>query len=233
MATRALTGFEVLVRWNHPTRGFLPPAAFLPAAQEGGLLGALTAWVLERACAQSAEWLRAGRCPPRVAVNVSANQVDDHGLVELVTRVLAATGLPPSLLELEVREDAVMANRRASSVALSRLRDLGVTVAVDDFGTGYSSLSYLAQLPIDTLKIDRSFVIGMNDRASTRPIVEAILSMAKALGLSVVAEGVETAEQLAALGCGNVQGYFIGRPMPASDFAERFLQPAAKTTVAA
>ena len=226
-----LTGLEALVRWNHPTRGLLSPAAFLPVAEEAGLMVPLTAWVLRRACEQSAEWLRAGRAPPRVAVNVSPRQVDSEVLVELVTRALADSGLPASFLELEVTEDALMTNKRASASSLSRVRDLGVTVAVDDFGTGYSSLSYLQQLPIDTLKIDRSFVTGMHPAASaktsTRPIVQAIISMAQALGLSVVAEGVETGEQLAALaelGCEKVQGYYIGKPMPARELAERFLR---------
>ncbi len=230
IGTRQLTGLEVLVRWNHPTRGLLTPAAFLTMAEERGLMVPITAWVLKRACEQSAAWLRAGRSPPRVAVNVSPRQVDDDVLVELVTRALAGSGLPPSLLEIEVTEDAVMTNKGASARGLSRLRGLGVTVAVDDFGTGYSSLSHLQQLPIDALKIDRSFVLGMKAeakaKASTRPIVQAIVSMAHALELSVVAEGVETEEQLAVLaelGCEQAQGYYFGKPMPARELAERFL----------
>jgi len=238
VASGTLAGLEALVRWNHPTRGLLAPGAFLSAAEEGGLMLPLTAWVLKRACEQTAEWLRAGCSPPRVAVNVSPRQVDSDLLVELVTRALAGSGLSPSLLELEVTEEALMTDKRVSARSLARLRGLGVTVAVDDFGTGYSSLSYLQQLPIDTLKIDRSFVVGMtrdtSTKTSTRPIVQAIVSMARALELSVVAEGVETEEQLAALaelGCEQVQGYLVGKPMPARELADRCLSRIASPVV--
>jgi diguanylate cyclase (GGDEF)-like protein/PAS domain S-box-containing protein len=226
-ATRDLTGFEVLVRWNHPSRGLLLPGAFLPAADRGGLLWPLTEWVMRRACQQVAEWLRAGLTPPRVAVNVSPKQIGDETLVELVARALDESGLPASLLELEVTEDAVIRNMQASAKVLARLRALGVRIAVDDFGTGHNTLSYLRQLPIDTLKIDRSFVMHMMETPSTRPIVEAIVSMGRAFGLSVVAEGVETEdhlEALADLGCDELQGYLVAKPMPAAAFAERFLR---------
>jgi diguanylate cyclase (GGDEF)-like protein/PAS domain S-box-containing protein len=224
----ALSGFEVLVRWRHPERGLLMPGAFLRIAEESGLVVPMGRWVLQRACAQSAAWLRDGRGPARVAVNLSVRQLDDGGFVDEVARTLEETGLPARLLELEVTEGALMRDPNASARELSRLRALGVTIAVDDFGTGYSSLSYLQQLPIDALKVDRSFVSAMEATASTLPLVQAIVSMARALGLSVVAEGVETARQyelLRDLGCDEAQGYYIGRPVPAEDFATRWLTP--------
>ena len=224
-------GAEALVRWRHPTRGLLAPEAFLPIAEQGGLIEPLTEWVLRRACEQMASWRDSGRWPLRTAVNVSARQVGDPALVTLVTlveRTLKEAGVPPSLLELEITEDAIMRNTNASSLVLGRLRELGVTIAIDDFGTGYSSLSYLQRLPIDTLKIDRSFVSGMSEpgKLSTRPIVEVIVSMARALDLGIVAEGVETAEQaklLVHIGCDQFQGFHFARPMPADDFAARYL----------
>jgi diguanylate cyclase (GGDEF)-like protein len=222
----ALAGFEVLIRWQHPERGLLPPGVFLGIAEESGIIVPMGVWALRRACMQSAAWVQAGRTPARVAVNVSMRQLEDGGFVEAVARTLEETGLPARLLEIEVTENAIMRDPDASARELAALRSLGVTIAVDDFGTGYSSLSYLQRLPIDLLKIDRSFVSAMEGPATTLPLVQAIISMARALGLAVVAEGVETQRQLDLLrdlGCDEVQGFLIGRPIPCQDFAERWI----------
>ncbi|WP_181391975.1 EAL domain-containing protein [Deinococcus irradiatisoli] len=207
---------EALVRWRHPSLGLVPPAKFIPAAEESGLIVAIGEWVLAEACRQAAAWYRLGQ-PIRVAVNVSALQFSRPDFFQTVEQALSGAGLDPSLLEVELTESLVMHDPGESARQMEQLRALGVRVAVDDFGTGYSSLSYLHRLPIDVLKIDRSFVAELEAPRGTQALVQAIVALARALDLMVVAEGVETDAQLAflnELGCDLVQGYLFARPMP-------------------
>jgi EAL domain-containing protein (putative c-di-GMP-specific phosphodiesterase class I) len=199
--------------------GQVPPATFIPLAERAGLIGALTELVLDRATAQAARWLSDGLDVP-VAVNVSPSSLRDGRFAESVLEQLHQAGLPPALLEIEITEAAVADRTDTILGNLARLRETGVRVAVDDFGTGYSSLSYLKELPVDTLKIDRSFVSGLDGPGTGREIVRAICALATSLGLGVVAEGVETAEisdQLVQVGCSVHQGFLHHRPAPAPD----------------
>jgi diguanylate cyclase (GGDEF)-like protein len=217
-----LTGAEALVRWRHPERGLVPPMQFIPIAEQTGQIGAIGAFVLAQACAQAVTWAPTGR-PFTMSVNVAAEQLLDPAFADEVGRVLATTGLAPDRLCLEVTESAVIRRAGSGGDNLNRLRDMGVRIAVDDFGTGYSSLSYLKHLPITALKIDRSFITRLEHDARDRHLVQAVLGMAKALGLSVVAEGVETAEQhttLTGLGCDFAQGFLFGRPCAPDEFAD-------------
>jgi diguanylate cyclase (GGDEF)-like protein len=218
--TRTVTGTEALVRWRHPERGLVPPMQFVPIAEETGQIAAIGGIVLRRACAQAAAWTTAGH-PLRMSVNVAVGQLRDPGFPALVAETLADTGLAPEQLCLELTESSLVGDVEHAGAALGRLRDLGVHVAIDDFGTGYSSLSYLHNLPVDELKIDRSFIARLGgEGAADRDghMVEAIVGMARALGLSVVAEGVETDAQLAFLSglrCPVAQGYLFAEPRPA------------------
>jgi diguanylate cyclase (GGDEF)-like protein/PAS domain S-box-containing protein len=210
----AIVGAEALVRWEHPERGLLAPAAFIAVAEESGLIVPLGTWVLGEACRQAAAWRRT------VSVNLSARQISHSDVAELLERTLRETGLDPALVELELTESVLM--EQAAMRTLVRLRELGVRLVLDDFGTGYSSLSYLKRFPIDALKIDREFIDGLGAEPEATAIVSAVLSMAQALELDVVAEGVETEAQLAWLrerGCGFAQGYLLGRPVPAAELA--------------
>jgi len=217
LANGQLTGFEALVRWLHPSKGLIPPADFIALAEETGLILPLGAWVLDQACAQLAQWGK--RNPERnltMAVNLSATQINHANLVDQVERTLRKTGLPPQSLKLEITESVVMQNAEASSALLKQLRDLSVKLSIDDFGTGYSSLSYLNRFPVDTLKIDRSFVSGMADQTENLGIVQSVVGLAHTLGMNVVAEGVETAQQmdsLKGLDCEFGQGYLFSRPV--------------------
>jgi diguanylate cyclase (GGDEF)-like protein len=227
MALRAgrAVGVEALLRWHHPERGSISPADFIPVAEETGLIVPIGAWVLEQAASQAASWrARTGVSVP-VAVNLSARQLVDHRLTEVVADVLGATGAVPDDLILEITESAVLQDAESASHQLNALRTMGVRIAVDDFGTGYSSLSYLQRLPIDELKIDRSFVQRIGDR-STGAIVGSIVDLAHAIGLTVVAEGIETEDQLSRLvdlDCDEGQGFFLGRPRPWADTARVLL----------
>ncbi|SDG89311.1 putative bifunctional diguanylate cyclase/phosphodiesterase [Klenkia brasiliensis] len=219
-------GHEALLRWRHPTRGPVPPLKFVPIAEQTGAIGALGAWVLHRAVADAAAGLADGSGPSRVAVNVSAVQLADEGFVDVVAAALAASGLPAHLLVLEVTESVLADDVDAVCARLQAVRDLGVRIAIDDFGTGYSSLSYLRRLPVDIVKIDRSFVTDLARGGSATTLVASILELARSLSLDVVAEGVETPVQqvaLAELGCSFAQGYLFGRPAPL-DTAARALQ---------
>ena len=214
-----IIGVEALLRWHHPERGVVPPDRFIPLAEEIGLIGHIGQWVLDTACAQARAWELAGR-PLRVAVNLSGQQVSADGLVDVVRAALAASGLSPRLLELEITEGHILKRVEHCIDTLHQLKALGITLAIDDFGTGYSSLSYLKRLPVDRLKIDRSFVEGVPADHDDVAIVATILAMARNLGLAVIAEGVETPDQLAhltAAQCAEYQGYLLGRPMPAAD----------------
>jgi hypothetical protein len=191
---------------------------FIPLLEETGLIVPVGAWVLKTACAQAQQWKADGIVPLRVAVNISASQLRQNRIADVVEKVLAETNIAPSALELELTEGLLIENTLASSQVLHRLRDMGISISLDDFGTGYSSLSYLKRLPIDLLKIDRSFVRDVLSDSADRAIAAAIVDLAHALGLHVVAEGIETQEQLnfmRSLGCDAAQGYLIGRPMAA------------------
>jgi diguanylate cyclase len=212
-------GVEALVRWDHPTRGLLYPGDFLALVEEAGLMRQMTRVVLTLALDQAAVWQAQG-LDLTVAVNLSASSLVDVGLPDQVVAMLAARGIPPRSLQLEITEELLMADRERARSILTRLRDSGVQISIDDFGTGYSSLSYLRDLPIDELKLDRSFVFPMVDDARAAALVASTIGLAHSLGLRIVAEGVETAvayAELARLGCDQAQGYFMSRPVPAAE----------------
>jgi EAL domain-containing protein (putative c-di-GMP-specific phosphodiesterase class I) len=216
--TGEFLGVEALIRWNHPTLGKISPAEFIPIAEEIGLIGRIGEWVLETACTQCKEWQATGYPAIRVAVNVSTLQFQ-HDLIGMIKRVLFTTGLAPEALELEITE-SVMHNKATIS-KLTEIKQMGISISVDDFGTGYSSLSYLKRLPIDALKIDRSFICDIDADETDTDIVRAIISLAKSLNLKIVAEGVETDEQLQFVKlyqCDEAQGYLINEPVPAEQF---------------
>jgi diguanylate cyclase (GGDEF)-like protein len=230
LPTGRLARMEALARWRHPRRGLVPPAEFVPLAEEKGLIVPLGQWVLRRACRETQEWqqLHPGEPPLGVAVNLSAGQLRP-GLVETVAEALGESGLAARCLTLEITESLLMDESAKSLGYLTELKALGVRLAIDDFGTGYSSLGRLRSLPIDELKIDRSFVADIAPGATGGPLVTAVAAMARALGLEVVAEGVETFEQLRFLlgrGCDAVQGYLVGRPVPASTIRRLLADPA-------
>ena len=210
-------GMEALVRWQHPQRGLVPPGEFIPIAEDNGMIGAIDAWVLEQACRQMMRWNAEGSALRFVAVNVSSRLFSRGELDQRVASVLAATGLPPEQLELEVTESAIMEDPDAALKLLTRLRALGIRLAIDDFGTGYSSLARLKRLPVDKLKLDQSFVRGLPDDPEDAAIARAVIALGKSLGLKVLAEGIEQPEQadfLRGLGCNYGQGYHFGRPQP-------------------
>ena len=221
LSSNEIVGVEALVRWEHPERGLILPGHFIPLAEETGLILPIGAWVLEEACRQIAQWRQFGFPPVRVAVNVSARQFRHKGFVDTVKSVLDANGLEPGHLEIELTESVMMYAGEDEMEALSRLKFLGVRLAIDDFGTGYASLSNLKKFPVDVVKVDRSFVLDCLNSTDDAAIVKAVVSMGHALHLQVVAEGVETREQMAflqLLGCDCAQGYLIGAPMPAAKF---------------
>ena len=212
-------GVEALVRWQHPERGLLPPSEFVPLAERTGAIGDLTRWVLDTALAQCRAWRDAGM-DMTMAVNLAAPNIVDAGLPDLVAELLERWGVPGDRLECEISEHTVMADPHRAITILERLRELGVRLSLDDFGTGHSSLAYLKRLPLDEVKIDRSFVIGMSEDANDAAIVRTTIDLARNLGLEVVAEGVETEailRDLGALSCDVAQGFFLSRPLPAAE----------------
>lgn len=232
LSSGIIDSFEVLLRWEHPELGNVSPVEFIPIAEELGLIVPIGRFVLDRACAQLAEWKRDFPIhrPQRISVNCSVREIVQSDYVEHVAATLRRYGIQPRELVLEVTESTVLASGRSSGAPLERLRDLGVGLAIDDFGTGFSSLRYLQQFPFDVLKIDRSFVGGEDGRLASEAIVTMLLSLAQTVGVSVTAEGVETeaqAERLRELGCPEVQGYFFGMPTRASDVPAVFYQIAA------
>jgi diguanylate cyclase (GGDEF)-like protein/PAS domain S-box-containing protein len=217
-----LCGLEALMRWRHPARGWIPPGRFIGIAEQSDLINVLGEWALGEACRQLAAWQREGLRAPRIAVNVSARQFRSDGFVDAVGAALRRHGVAPAQLELELTESLLIEDRAAAVATLDRLKALGVQVAVDDFGTGYSSLSYLSGLPVDCLKIDRSFVVQTDKGGRDATIAQAIISLAHGLGMRVLAEGVETPGQLGFLrthGCNECQGYLFSRPQPPSALA--------------
>jgi EAL domain-containing protein (putative c-di-GMP-specific phosphodiesterase class I) len=224
-ALGALAGVEALLRWRQPELGMVQPGKFISLAEETGLIVPIGEWVLNEACRQNKAWQRAGYPPIRMAVNVSTLQFGQPGFPELVAQVLAKNELEPRWLELEITESLLMKNTAETAEKLNRVRNTGVAVAVDDFGTGYSSLAYLQQLPIDTLKIDRSFVqqiapVAPGTKENHTAVIRAILSMGHSLGMHVVAEGVETLHQADFLrqnGCSGMQGFYFSKPKPPAE----------------
>jgi diguanylate cyclase (GGDEF)-like protein len=222
-ATGVMHGAEALLRWRHPTRGTVPPSEFIPIAEECGLIGAIGAWVVREACRQARAWQVAGLPPLRVAVNLSASQFRQNDIVETIRDALDQAGLQGHFLEVELTESAVMNDPEESIAILEKLSKMGVLVSVDDFGTGYSSMSYLRRFPIDKLKIDRGFISEVMSRPEDASIVRAIVSLAHSLKLKVVAEGVESIDQLEflkTLGCDQYQGYYYSPALPAPKFEE-------------
>ncbi len=232
LRTGEVTGAEALLRWTHPSRGQVSPAQFIPVAEDCGLVVPIGKWVLREACQQSRAWVDAGLPMVTIAVNISAMELRNEGFLESVFEILADTGLDPTSLELELTESVLMKHAESATSILTALRARGVQIAVDDFGTGYSSLSYLRKFPVDALKIDRSFVHQITNGSGETTIVTAVISMARSLNLRVVAEGVETLEELAFLQvhqCDEAQGYYFGRPEPPEEFA-RLLEIGVKET---
>jgi EAL domain-containing protein (putative c-di-GMP-specific phosphodiesterase class I) len=216
--THEITRIEALIRWQHPELGFVPPNVFIPLAEENGLIVPIGDWVLRTACAQNKLWQMAGATSLRVAVNLSARQFQQPSLIETVVQILQDTQLDAESLELEVTETTAMQNVEFTVPMLKQLHSMGIHLSLDDFGTGYSSLGYLKKFPLDTLKIDQSFVRELTTDPNDAAIVRAVIALGQGLNLSVVAEGVETREQLAhlrSLNCREMQGYLFSRPMTA------------------
>ena len=221
LTTGAISGAEALIRWIHPTRGLIPPMDFIPIAEDCGLILSIGAWALREACTQSRAWTKAGLPDVTMAVNVSAIEFRDKNFLNRLFEVINETGLDPRLLELELTESVLMKHAASTAVILQSLREAGIKLAVDDFGTGYSSLSYLRKFPVDAVKIDQSFIRQISADDDTT-IVKAVIGMARGLKLRVIAEGVETPEELAflrAYRCDEAQGYYFSRPVPARQFA--------------
>jgi EAL domain-containing protein (putative c-di-GMP-specific phosphodiesterase class I) len=228
LADERIIGAEALVRWERPGVGLLAPDAFIPVAEESALISDLDCWVLKEACRRARRWCAAGAT---IAVNLSARTLEHDEVVRTLSQALHRTAISPRRLSLEITETALLSGTGAANRNLSRLRDLGVSLSIDDFGTGYSSLSHLQRTDIDTLKIDRSFVSKMDQDGSSATIVSAIIAMGHALGLTLVAEGVERPAQAVLLreqGCDAAQGWLFGRPLLAEDFDRVFQGPPAR-----
>jgi EAL domain-containing protein (putative c-di-GMP-specific phosphodiesterase class I) len=230
VSTGRLAGAEALIRWNDPATGLVPPSRFIPILEEIGLIYEVGRWALNKAIADYLRWIRAGLSAVRIAVNVSSQQLRHR---DFVSDIKLAVGIDPAAaagLELEITESMVMQDFKHNIVSLHSIRALGVCIAIDDFGTGFSSLSYLAKLPVDTLKIDRSFIVDMDVGQEGCALVTTIISLAHALKLKVVAEGVESSEQLrllTSLRCDEFQGYLFGKPVPVEIFEVKYLARAA------
>jgi EAL domain-containing protein (putative c-di-GMP-specific phosphodiesterase class I) len=222
LKTKEITGVEALLRWQHPDLGMLTPVQFIPIAEETGLIVAIGRWVLKTACAQNVAWQRDGLPPLCMAVNLSARQFTDENLLQDIVTVLEESGMRPELLELELTESMVMQHPEQARKLLTAIKQMGVRIAIDDFGVGYSSLAQIKRFPIDTLKVDRSFIRDLAENAEDRAITEAIITMGKTLSLTVVAEGVETQEQQSFLSdhaCDAMQGFYFSKPIPHDEFA--------------
>jgi predicted signal transduction protein with EAL and GGDEF domain len=223
LVTGRITGMEALLRWQRPGAALVPPAEFIPLLEETGLIVPAGEWVLRAACAQISAWQKGGLTPVPIAVNLSAKQFHQQDICEMVILALREHDVAPEFLELEITESAAMLNAQQTAKTLHELKALGLSIAIDDFGTGYSSLAYLKRFPIDSLKIDRSFVTELPGNEDDASIAQAVITMAHALRLKVIAEGVENEAQLAFLaahGCDEMQGYFFSRPLPAPQCTE-------------
>jgi EAL domain-containing protein (putative c-di-GMP-specific phosphodiesterase class I) len=219
--TGDVVGAEALVRWLHPERGMIRPDEFIGAAEVLGLISAIGDWTLDAACRQLSRWREMGVDSVRVAVNVSAIQLQQEDMYSKVKNMLRMHQVSGEQLELEITENVLVQNMEATVSVLEDIRTLGVHVSIDDYGTGYSSLSYMKQMPVNTLKIDRCFIIDLCESQADQAIVNSTIVLASSLGMKVLAEGVETAEQLAKLqeyGCHEIQGYYFSRPLPRNDF---------------
>jgi len=220
MCTAEVTGMEALLRWTHPELGVVPPSEFIPVAEASGLIVPIGEWVLRTACAQARKWREEGLALPRIAVNVAAQQFAMHNFAEQVTAIVTETGLSATLLELEFTESTIMLEEMHAARLLEELHAIGVSIAIDDFGTGYCNFQRLHHMPVDRLKLDRSLIRDLGDDTADRAIAVAILSMAQALEVEVVAEGVETFAQFRFLQehqCAQCQGFLLSRPLPASE----------------
>jgi EAL domain-containing protein (putative c-di-GMP-specific phosphodiesterase class I) len=214
---------EALLRWQHPDLGLVPPMQFIPLAEETGLIVPIGKWVIRAACLQSIAWQNQGLPPLRMAVNLTARQFYDRNLLSDLKTILAETGMDPSLLELEINEALLMSDVEKTLHIMTALKSIGVRFAIDDFGIGYSSLSMLKQFPLDTIKIDRSFIRGVRNEPEEKDVTKAIIMMGKTLSLTVVAQGVETAEQVDFLrqnACDELQGFYFNKPVPGEQVAD-------------
>lgn len=226
--TGEIMGVEALIRWHHPSKGFVPPSAFVPLAEQTGFITKIDEWGLRTACQQSIKWQELGLPPVKISVNMSQAQFHRTDVVSTVTNVLKETGLDPSLLEIEVTETMAMQDIERTVNILGRIRSMGVSISMDDFGSGYSSLSSLKTIPLDILKIDRSLVCDLDENDVSKQITGAIVDLGKAMQLIILAEGVETQEQcrfLTEIGCDMAQGYFYSKPRPADEITAMFLVP--------
>ncbi len=226
--TGEIMGVEALIRWHHPTKGFVPPNEFIPLAEQTGLITRIDEWGLRTACRQSRIWQEAGLPPVKISVNMSQAQFYRTDVVTTVTNVLEETGIDPSLLEIEVTETMAMQDIQRTISVLGRIRSMGVSISMDDFGSGYSSLSSLKTIPLDILKIDRSLVCDIDENDVSKRITSAIVELAKAMKLVILAEGVETPEQcryLTGIGCDLAQGYYYSKPRPAEEITALMLMP--------
>jgi diguanylate cyclase (GGDEF)-like protein/PAS domain S-box-containing protein len=234
LENEAIIGMEALIRWQHPEEGLISPAEFIPIAEESSVITALGVWCLKTACRQIKEWEKEGLGLYRVAVNLSSKQFQSRELLNTIKETLQETGLAPHFLELEITESTVMEDPGHTVTLLEDIRQLGVRIAIDDFGTGYSSLAYLKKFPVHILKIDQSFIADLTKDSDDAAIVESIISMARSLNLEVVAEGVETREQvefLKQIRCQEAQGYYFSKPLPPEQFSEKLRENQKNTSV--
>ena len=225
-----VTGVEALLRWQHPELGLVGPTQFIPMAEETGLIVPIGKWVLRTACAQSKAWEKQGLPGLSMAVNLSARQFSDEYLLQDILSILEETGMKPTLLELEITESMLMQNVDKAIKTLNALSDMGIRLAIDDFGTGYSSLSTLKRFPIDTIKVDRSFIRDLPGEPEDRALTEAIIAMGRTLSMNVIAEGVETKAQsdyLRGQACDEFQGFYFKKAIPPDELAEFLQAPAA------
>jgi len=223
--TQELLGAEALIRWVSPDEGVISPALFIPLAEDSGLIGVITDWVIKEACMQNSSWQQEGYAPIRMAINISPRQFEQENIARRIFNQIICSDLAPKYVELEITEGALMDDVEKSNDILKELKGRGIHISIDDFGTGYSSLSYLKKFHINTLKIDQSFVRDIMEDSDDAAIVSAVIAMAKSLRLNVIAEGVETTEQLnflAAKGCNEAQGYLLGKPVSADEFTQFF-----------
>jgi EAL domain-containing protein (putative c-di-GMP-specific phosphodiesterase class I) len=221
--TNAITGVKALLRWQNPYLGSVTPTQFIPVAEESGLIINIGRWVMRTACAQNVAWQQQGLPPVCMAVNLSLRQLMDEFLVEDIKTALSDSGMAPNLLELEITESMVMHNPTRMIAVLAKIKNMGVRLAIDDFGTGYSSLAQIKHFPIDTLKVDRSFIRNIPQDAADKAITEAIIALGRALSLTVVAEGVETVEQMNFLkdrSCDEMQGFYFSKPIVPEQFSD-------------